>query len=186
MKLNMGCGFNQLDGYVNVDKIEACRPDVVMDLEVVPWTFGTDEAEEVLFNHSLEHLGQQAGTFLQMIQELYRVCKPGAFVQINVPHPRHDNFLGDPTHVRVITPETLMMFSKKANLHWKEAGFANTPLALYLDVDFEIRHVEQVLEQKYLEMLQSGDVSPEALQEMMKELNNVVAEYRIKLEAIKP
>lgn len=185
MKLNLGCGFNKLDGFVNVDKFDTCRPDLVMDLEVTPWQFETSAAEEVVFNHSLEHMGQETGTFLAMIKELYRVCKPGAKVQINVPHPRHDHFLGDPTHVRVVIPDTMQMFSKKANLHWKEIHAANTPLALYLGVDFEITQVEQVLEQKYMDLLEAGEITSEELQVIAKECNNIVAEYRITLEAIK-
>jgi hypothetical protein len=185
VKLNLGCGFNRIEGFVNVDKSDVCQPDLVMDLEVTPWNVGTSEVDEVVFNHSLEHLGQQADVFLRIIQELYRVCKPGAKIHINVPHPRHDNFIGDPTHVRVVTPQMFTLFSKRENLHWKETGAANSPLALYLGVDFEVTQEERVLEQKYLTMLQTGQVSPEDLEEMVKELNNVVSEYRITLEVIK-
>ena len=185
MKLNLGCGFNKMEGFVNVDKFETCQPDLVMDLEATPWKIGTNEVDEVLFNHSLEHLGQQTDTFLGIIKELYRVCKAGATVQINVPHPRHDNFIGDPTHVRAVTPEMLALFSKRANLYWKETGAANSTLALYLDVDFEVTRIERTLEDKYLAMLQAEQISAESLEEMIRELNNVVSEYRITLEVIK-
>lgn len=83
---------------------------------------GTNEVDEVLFHHSLEHLGRETRVFFGIIQELYRVCKAGAKVQINVPHPRHDHFMGDPPHVRAITPPLLAMFSKKENERWKKWG----------------------------------------------------------------
>lgn len=185
MKLNLGCGLNKIEGFVNVDKYETCEPDLLMDLEETPWKIGTNEVDEVLFNHSLEHLGQQTDTFLGIIQELYRVCKTGATIQINVPHPRHDNFLGDPTHVRPVTPEMLALFSKRANLYCQEIGAANSPLALYLGVDFEVTRVERTLEEKYVTMLQTEQITPEILEEMIKELNNVVSEIRITLEVIK-
>ena len=111
MKLNLGCGFKKIAGFVNVDMFDECQPDVKMDLEVIPWTFGTNEVDEAIFNHSLEHLGRETKVFFGIIQELYRVCKPGAKVHINVPHPRHDHFIGDPTHVRVITPPLLAGFA---------------------------------------------------------------------------
>jgi hypothetical protein len=185
MKLNLGCGLNKIEGFVNVDKFETCQPDLLMDLEKIPWKIGTNEADEVLFNHSLEHLGQQTDTFLQIMKELYRVCKGGAIVQINVPHPRHDDFLGDPTHVRVLTPELLTLFSKKANLYWKKNASSNSPLALYLDVDFEVTRIEQVLEEKYRTMLRTEQITQEKLQEMIRERNNVVSELRITLAVIK-
>jgi ubiquinone/menaquinone biosynthesis C-methylase UbiE len=185
MKLNLGCGFNKQSGYINVDKFDACRPDLLMDVESLPWKFDSNEVDEVLFNHSLEHMGQNADTFLGIIKELYRVCKSGAKIQINVPHPRHDTFFGDPTHVRVVTPDMLALFSKKENRRWQQTGVPNTPLGLYLDVDFELRYIENVLEQRYLTALQTKQISEAELEVIVKERNNVVIEYRITLEAVK-
>ena len=185
MKLNLGCGFNKIDGFINVDKFNTCEPDLVVDLEAVPWPFKTNGVDEVLFNHSLEHLGQETGTFLEIIKELHRVCKPGAVVRINAPHPRHDTFLGDPTHVRVITPETLATFSKRQNLLWKEKRCSNSPLALYLDVDFDVTSIEYAVEDRYLKMLHAKQISQEELEVIAKERNNVILEYRVTLQAVK-
>ena len=181
----MGCGLKRLDGYVNVDKQPECGPDLQIDLEQLPWPLPSDAAEEVLFNHSLEHLGHDPAVFLGIMKELYRICRPGAKVQINVPHPRHDNFVSDPTHVRAITPMTLALFSRRNNLVWQASGAANSPLALYLDVDFETVRTEHVLEPKYRDRLQAGEISQERLMDMVQECNNIVLEYRFSLEVIK-
>ncbi len=53
---------------------------------------------------------------------MYRVCRDGAVISISVPHPRHDDFINDPTHVRVVTPELLNLFNKKLNKQWAEGG----------------------------------------------------------------
>jgi hypothetical protein len=185
MRLNMGCGFNKKQGYVNVDKFAQCQPDLQMDLEVFPWKFETGQAQEVVFIHSLEHMGQDADTFLEIMKELYRICRNGATVEICVPHPRHDHFIGDPTHVRIVTPEMLTHFSKRENENWKKIGASNTPFGLYLDVNFEIRQISRVLEPKYLDLLQSNKISTAELKELEKERNNVVSEIQITLEVIK-
>ena len=39
MKLNIGSGFRKMDGYINVDNFEECKPDVLMNLEETPWSF---------------------------------------------------------------------------------------------------------------------------------------------------
>ena len=93
---NMGCRHNKFAGQINVDSAPACEPDVVHDLENLPWPWETSVADLVVFNHSLEHMGWNPRIFLGMMQELYRICKPGAEIYVNVPHPRHDHFLSDP------------------------------------------------------------------------------------------
>jgi hypothetical protein len=50
------------------------------------------------------------------MREIYRVCRHDAVVHVVVPHPRHDDFINDPTHVRPITPEVLSLFDRSTNL----------------------------------------------------------------------
>src|SRR5688572_28319543 len=156
LKLNLGSGQRPRDGYVNVDKFGS--PDVIWDLEQFPWPWEDDSVSEVLMQHVLEHLGASAGVYFAIVKELYRVCRHGAVVHIIVPHPRHDDFLGDPTHVRPITPEGWMLFSVAKNHYWKENGFANSPLALYLDVDFEVGNINMGLDEAWLARLRRGEI----------------------------
>lgn len=185
MKLNLGCGLNKIQGFVNVDKFDTCNPDIVMDLEATPWSFEDNSVDEILLNHCLEHIGQDVDIFFSVVKELYRVCKPGAKIQINVPHPRHDNFINDPTHVRIITPELLGLFSKKNCQYWGENNGANSPLALYLNVDFEIKNSQMMLEKKYFDLLSAKEINDDQLTDIVNSQNNVVSEYRITLEVIK-
>lgn len=137
MRLNMGCGFNHLDGYKNCDIEPSCNPDIVMDMEKVPWPFEDNSACTLVFNHSLEHVGQLRETFLAIIKEIYRVARPDATIKINVPNPNHPDFLGDPTHVRAITPQMLVTFDQSVNEDWIRRGLPGTPMGKYLGVDFE-------------------------------------------------
>jgi hypothetical protein len=184
MKLHLGCGQHLLADYINVDK--EGTPDVKRDLErEIPWPWETSSAEEVLLVHTLEHLGRTPEAFIAIMRELYRVCAPGALVKIVVPHPRHDHFLGDPTHVRVITPEVLSLFSKKNCARWKEIGASNTPLAVYHDVDFDLVEKRLVIEPKYLEAFRSGQITALELDTLVAERNNIASEIRMTLRAVK-
>ncbi len=185
VRLNLGCGVNKLDGYVNIDKFDYGVPDMVMDLEQTPWQFLDDSVDEIMLNHVLEHLGRDTDTFFAIMKEIYRVCKNGAKIEINVPHPRHDNFINDPTHVRIITPALLELFNKKSCLIWKEMGAANSPLALYLDVDFKVESFNVEVERKYLDQMTAGEISEDELRHMVNTLNNIAIAYNIVIRPIK-
>jgi predicted SAM-dependent methyltransferase len=184
-KFNMGCGHNKLDGFINVDAASACKPDVVCNLETVPWPFESSIADQIIFNHSLEHMGQTPKIFLGMMQELYRMSKNGAKIIIHVPHPRHDNFLNDPTHVRPITAAILMLFDKELNDKWQKDGSANSPLAHYLDVNFKLTRNEYVLAEPYQTLRANNQLREDEIEKMAKELNNIISENRFELIVIK-
>ena len=184
-KLNLGSGQNKKSGFINIDKFGESNPDLIIDLEKTPWEFDNDTVDEILLNHVLEHLGRDVDVFFSIMQEIYRICCDGAVIQINVPHPRHDNYLNDPTHVRIITPELMGLFSKKNCLRWKEIGAANSPLALYLDVDFEIINSSVTLDPRYLSAYEAGKISNDDIKTAMNRYNNVISEYTMTLKALK-
>jgi len=185
MKLNLGCGQNHLPGFINVDKYPEGNPDITCDLETAPWPWADSSVEAIMMNHSLEHMGQTADVFFSIIKELYRVLKPGGMLEIRVPHPRHDAYLSDPTHVRPITTDMMRLFSKQANREWKERRVPNSPLGIYLDVDFEIVENGISIEEPYRTLFEAGSMSKEELDLLIRNSNNIVSEIQILLKAVK-
>lgn len=184
LKLNLGCGQNHRSGYVNVDKFG--QPDLVCDLEQFPWPWADNTVIEVVLHHVLEHLGETQAIYLAIFQELYRVCQPNAVVKIAVPHPRHNNFLDDPTHVRAVTAEGLALFSQRNNRLWQEQGLLNTPLGLILGVDFEIIRLTYILEEPWLSRHRCHEITDEDLQYAERHYNNVFRSLLVDLQVIKP
>jgi hypothetical protein len=182
MKINAGCGYQKLDGWVNVDSNQQCEPDIIATLDWNGWNFAeTDSCDEVLFNHSLEHMGERVDEYASLIKELYRVCAPDAIVSINCPNPFHEDFINDPTHVRAITPASLSLLSKRNNAWFRENKAANTCLADMWDVDFEMVSVERVVDPRFPEL-----VDQPAVFEKMALVNlNIVKEYKIVLKVVK-
>lgn len=183
LRLNLGSGQQPLAGYLNVDKYGS--PDLVCDLEALPWPWESGSVDEVVMSHVLEHLGRSPEAFIGVLKELYRVCRPGALVRIRVPHPRHDFFLTDPTHVRPILPGTFALFSKRSNRDWVRSGATNTPLALQHDVDFEIEEHNVLLDEPYRSQLREGRITQEEAQALVEKYNNVASEVRITLRVLK-
>ena len=185
VKLNLGCGSKKLDGYINIDKYDTYNPDIIHDLEKFPYPFEDNSVDEILLSHVLEHIGQNPDIFNSIIKEFYRICVHGAKIDIRVPHPRHDDFISDPTHVRPITVLGLQLYNKDLNLKWELSEAANTPMAIIHNVDFRIKNVSHVLDEKYIDLLKSGKIQKDEIQDLAHKYNNVIKEIKIDWEVIK-
>lgn len=93
-KLNLGCGNEAIVGWVNHDVVALPNVDVVHDLESRPWPFANDEFDAIRAHHVLEHLSNTVGS----MQEIHRICRDGARVEIRVPYWNSRDMATDPTH----------------------------------------------------------------------------------------
>ncbi len=87
MKLNLGCGDDVRDGYVNVDFRETHPSVMQVDLSKFPWPFETDSADEIMMLDFLEHFPYASTAFILL--ECFRVLKPDGTVVIQVPDGEH-------------------------------------------------------------------------------------------------
>jgi len=81
-KLNLGCGEHKKEGFINVDWSNLTHPDVVHDLNVLPYPFTDDSFDYIEAFHVLEHLDKP----FPVMRELHRILKPGGTLRIKVPH----------------------------------------------------------------------------------------------------
>jgi hypothetical protein len=185
MQLNLGCGFDRREGYLNVDAWPDCQPDLLVDLECFPWPFESSSITRILARHVLEHLGADTARFSGLWQELYRIAAPGCVLEVHVPYYKSADFWSDPTHVRVYTPLTFCMLSRAENQRWIEEGSGNTKLAMMLNVNFEIRRSGVIWESPWQERLDQGQIKADQLVEIERNSWNVVKELRFELVAKK-
>ena len=91
-----------------------------------------------------------------------------------MPHPRHDVFLSDPTHVRPINPDVLRLYDQTLNEEWEKSNVANTPLGILCGVNFVVKST--YVEEKYQEQVAQGRISEDELWAMISERNNIARE----------
>jgi predicted SAM-dependent methyltransferase len=101
VKLNIGCGKRQLDGYVNVDIIPTAQ--VVCDLNE-DWPFDDESFDELLAMHVIEHL--QDG--VHFLNECWRLLKPGGTIHLETTDPMGGYHWSDPTHIRGYGPHVFL------------------------------------------------------------------------------
>lgn len=109
--LNIGCGRDIKKGWVNLDRQDAPGIDVVADLERLslnPLPFPNDTFDGMLMSHVIEHITN----VLPMMEELYRVAKPGCELVIRCPHGASDDADEDPTHVRRMFHGSFLAFAQ--------------------------------------------------------------------------
>jgi SAM-dependent methyltransferase len=94
-KLHLGCGQDIRSGYVNLDLVKLSGVDLVANLESrLP--FRDRVFDEVFTSHVLEHVRD----LIPLLEELERVCRPGAVIRLEVPHFSFFGAYTDPTHRR--------------------------------------------------------------------------------------
>lgn len=106
-KLNLGCGDDYRQGYINVD-IGLCKKDVEHDLENLPYPFEDNTFSEIVMQHCIEHISRE--NFPVLVQELHRISKPSAVIHISAPYYMSRNAYTDFTHKNFMTEESFAYF----------------------------------------------------------------------------
>jgi predicted SAM-dependent methyltransferase len=82
-KLNIGCGADIRQDYINIDIRELPGVDIVMDLESEQLPFESNSIDEILAIDVLEHLSWRS--VVRVLSEMFRVLKPGGILRLRVP-----------------------------------------------------------------------------------------------------
>jgi hypothetical protein len=169
IKLHLGCGRTIKEGWVNVDNV--VYPGVVrynLDgarQKKMPWLDNT--VEEVYCAHTMEHLQNP----LPMMEELWRVCEPGAIAVFECPYGSSDDAYEDPTHTRPIFPGFWIYFAQPT--YWRaDYGYRGDWKLEILELEVQGETVQGFTEQQIMQRIVHG--------------RNVVLQQRAFLRCIKP
>ena len=81
-RLNLGCGYDTREGYLNVDLQDFHGPDLVGDVRSLP-TLPSGRYTEIVAQDVLEHLERADGPVA--LAEWRRLAAPGALLRLRVP-----------------------------------------------------------------------------------------------------
>lgn len=135
MNLDLGCGPNKKEGFTGVDRIAFEGVDHVCNIGVDPLPFGDGTVEEAHASHFVEHLTAQER--INLVNELYRVLKPGGKATIITPHWASARAYGDLTHQ---WPPVAEMWYYYLSKQWRDGNAPHCDIAHNpqgYDCDFE-------------------------------------------------
>ena len=114
--LDVGCGANKQPGSVGMDhqdirdKDGNSLVDVVHDWNVFPWPFEDESVLLIVASHVVEHVNPADGHFLDWMNEVWRILKPGRQIAIACPYGNNEFFVQDPTHCNPCNQTTWIYF----------------------------------------------------------------------------
>lgn len=151
-KLDLGCGDKKREGFWGVDFCPGTAVDLVLNIESGPLPFEDNSIEHVFSSHTFEHLGY----FPFVLQEVFRVCREDALVEIWTPYGKsndafvigHQLFLNETQweHICFVNDRTYLGESK-GYFDWEKTQYNLTPgiistlETLNIPLDFAIQHM---------------------------------------------
>jgi predicted SAM-dependent methyltransferase len=140
VKINLGCGYRKLDGYINIDFRECVEPNLLLDI-TKPLPFEDESVDEVAAYDILEHI--PIGKVIPVIEEIYRVLKKGGRFVSMTPSTDGRGAFQDPTHVSFWNINSWMYYvlDSTRNLYGIKAKFAiNKLYDEWTDEDNRVMH----------------------------------------------
>ncbi|GMV82867.1 MAG: hypothetical protein AMXMBFR7_40510 [Planctomycetota bacterium] len=114
--LDIGCGNSKTPGAVGIDILPGPQVDIVHDLNKLPWPLEENRFDRIVCSHVLEHLNDLVG----VMNEIHRVSRHGASVELLTPHFSSLNSWEDPTHTRHFARRSFEFFDTSKKHHYTD------------------------------------------------------------------
>jgi len=176
--LNLGCGYSKMRGFINVDKYDVCKPDVVCNMDEYPWPWPDNSIDHIFASHIFEHLEDWwAG-----IKECARILKPGGTVHIRIPDESESSAGTYRDHLHIISIYSFYGLQDRDNCAFSWVRNVNAWAAMeYGTIPLVITEYCQVPHVPYQWMVKW---CPWLMQFCATHMRNFIHEQRITLERV--
>lgn len=129
--VDIGCGTHKQPGTIGIDRRAVRGVDLICDFEHgLP--FRESSITGAYSIHSIEHMRD----LIPFMEELYRVCAPGAKICVKTPYYASRKAFIDPTHVRFMTEESFEYF-KSPNYYGLRTNFRTVSIEYVMRKPFK-------------------------------------------------
>lgn len=141
--LDLGCGTRRRPNTIGADLNPNSAADVICDLDSIPYPFANDSFDLISCDGIIEHLND----VVRVMEELYRISKPGARIQIITPYFASLDAFTDPTHKHYFSSRSFDYFTG----HFPEYSFYSS----------RARFIKEKVEFKFWELPRLGGIRPQ-------------------------
>lgn len=127
--LDIGCGDSRRPGFTRLDMREEVEPDILHNLEEIPYPLGDESCITVVGSHIIEHV--KPWLMLDIMNEIWRILRPAGQLALSMPYAGSRGYWQDPTHCNGCNEVTWQYFDPRFGLYqiykpkpWRiDAGF---------------------------------------------------------------
>lgn len=138
--LDIGCGSSKTPGAVGLDISADTDADIVHDLDVLPYPFEDSSFDQILLQDVLEHVREPIAVF----EELHRIARPGARIQLRTPHFSSVLAYGDPTHRHYFSTIAIRSLAEPRFAHYTAVRFRVVHVSLDMWLPFRVSGVSRL------------------------------------------
>lgn len=130
--LDIGCGSAKTPGAVGLDVSADTEADIVHDLDSYPYPIGDQSFDQILMQDVLEHVAEP----IRLFEELHRIARPQARIQLRTPHFSSVLAYGDPTHRHYFSTLAIRSLAEPRFSHYTSVRFRVVHISLDLWLPF--------------------------------------------------
>jgi SAM-dependent methyltransferase len=132
--LDVGCGSAKTPGAVGLDASPDTAADIVHDLDVYPYPIEDASFDQILLQDVLEHVAEP----IRLFEELHRVARPRARIQLRTPHYSSVLAYGDPTHRHCFSTIAIRSLAEPRFAHYTPVRFRVVHVTLDMWLPFRL------------------------------------------------
>ncbi len=133
--LDLGCGKRQEHWHGDGLDYQDFGQKYVFNLEdVKPFPIADNEYDRVVAYHILEHI-KSPEAFINILNEIWRVTKPGGRFIGAVPHFMSKNFRRDPFHIREFDEFSFDGYLENSPIYFNDYGLLCVFRKIYINVN---------------------------------------------------
>jgi SAM-dependent methyltransferase len=138
--LDIGCGSAKTPGAVGLDISAETDADIVHNLDAFPYPIEDGSFDQILLQDVIEHVREP----IRVFEELHRISRPGARIQLRTPHFSSVLAYGDPTHRHYFSRIAIESLAEPRFAHYTDVRFRVIHISLDLWLPFRLIGLERL------------------------------------------